>query len=167
MIANKTTRAVSLAPILSIGEKTYAPWNEYFLDRGNYDWGDAGVQMVTGTPHIFTWAVKPTDMDHFVTAAGVAVPTIRRYPTVEPTTAQLADADFDPTHLPLGKDSEVNLRADKASWEREHDAFTKSDVALLLDLYSSVSLESLMVAKACPEHALCMALPVGSRSLAF
>jgi hypothetical protein len=58
----------------------------------------------------------------------------------------------------------ANLRADIASWEKEHEKFTKDDVALLLDLYSSVSLESMMVAKACPEHALCMAMPEASRS---
>jgi hypothetical protein len=53
MIPAKSTRS-NLAPTLSIGDETFAPWNEYFLDRGNYDWGDAGVQMISGVPHIFT-----------------------------------------------------------------------------------------------------------------
>jgi hypothetical protein len=167
MIAAKLTRPTIVAPTLSIGDETYALWNEYFLDRGNYDWGAAGVQMVTGIPHTFTWPNKPTANDPFVTAAGVTVPTLKRYPTIEPTADQIADVDFDRSHLPLAKDSETNLRADIAAWEKEHEAFAKDDVALLLDLYSSVSAESMMVAKACPEHAVCMALPVGGRSLAF
>ena len=79
----------------------------------------------------------------------------------------MVDPDFDRSNLTLAKDSETNLRADISSWEREHETFNKCDVSLLLDLYTSVSPESMMFAKACPEHALCMALPVGSRSIAF
>jgi hypothetical protein len=167
MIAPSSTRPAIQPPVLSIGEETYAPWNDYFLDRGNYDWGDAGVQMISGIPHVFTWPNKPSASDPFVTADGVTVPALKKYPTLAATAAQLADNTFDVRHLPLAKDSEANLRADIASWEREHDKFSKDDIALLLDLYSSVSPESMMVAKACPEHAVCMALPVGARSLAF
>jgi hypothetical protein len=74
---------------------------------------------------------------------------------------------FDLSHLPLAEGLGTNLRSDIASWVKEHKAFTRDDVALLLYPYSSVFPESMMVAKACPCVQCCMVLPVGSSSVAF
>jgi hypothetical protein len=46
--------------------------------------------MISGVPHIFTWPVKPSATNPFVTA----------------------DGNFDVRHLQLAKDSEANLRSD-------------------------------------------------------
>jgi hypothetical protein len=167
MIEATSTKTAAKTPILSIGDDTFGPWNEHFMERGNYDWGDAGLQLATGRDHTFTWPRKPTPLDPFVTAAGIEVMALKRYPTIEPTADQSADPNFNLNHLPLAKDAEVNLRADIVSWEKEREAFKKDDVSLLLALYNSVSTDSMTVAKASPGHAICMALPVGARSLAF